>query len=199
MFLHSPCLLVANAREVAERKETLRLGQHLFQTMITQRSCNTDEGRAFVRQSSCSGRSACLCTCACRLACRRPLLFCELSLLVSLTPLHSEQCRMHVSDGCGVKHLVQLRLRGAPPAVLTVQLQYLTSHPSSSAVQKILDGIDMVCFSLHAVCSNTQSGPLQCPGLSAGCDSLMLLVLTPVHAVGTTQTKPSASCPSYKG
>lgn len=66
------------------------------------------------------------------------------------TQTRIEQCCMHVSGGCGVKHEVQCQLRGAPPAVVTVQLQWLTSGPNSTAVQKILERIDMVCFSLHA-------------------------------------------------
>lgn len=65
--------------------------------------------------------------------------------------------------------VVQRRLQEAPPAVWTVQLRCESSRPSSNAIQHTLEGIDMVRFSLHAVCSNTQSGPLQCPRLSTGC------------------------------
>ena len=76
---------------------------------------------------------------------------------------------MRVSGGCGDMRVVQRRLQEAPPAVWTVQLRCESSRPSSNAIQHTLEGIDMVRFSLHAVCSNTQSGPLQCPRLSTGC------------------------------
>ncbi len=78
------------------------------------------------------------------------------------TPLHIEQCCMRVSGGCGVKRKVQRTLQEPPPAVVTVQLQWEFDSPSSIAVQKTLEDINMVHFSLHDVCSNTQSGPLQC-------------------------------------
>ncbi len=73
---------------------------------------------------------------------------------------------MHVSGGCGVKHVVQRTLQESPPAVVTVELQWESDTPSSDAVQETLGCIDMVRFSLHDVCSNTQSGPLQYPRLS---------------------------------
>ncbi|KAL0020049.1 hypothetical protein WJX77_009271 [Trebouxia sp. C0004] len=81
--------LEAIASQLALREPPVRMGQHLFQTCSTQKSCNTDEG------------------------------------------------------GCGDMHVVQHRLQGAPPAVVTVQLVWEADSPSSSAVQKTLGCIDL--------------------------------------------------------
>ena len=85
--------------------------------------------------------------------------------------------------------VVQRSLTEPPPAVFTVQLKCHSHVTTADEVQQTLKGIDEVRFSLYTMCSNTQSGSLQCPGLSTGSNSLMLLVLTPVHAVDTIQTK----------
>ncbi len=41
-------MLEATASEVVPRKPPVRMGQHLFQTVSTQKSCNTDEGTALI-------------------------------------------------------------------------------------------------------------------------------------------------------
>lgn len=119
------------------------------------------------------------------------LAFCQVTpLLLSLslclwltddasTPLHIQQCCVHVSGGCGGMQVVRRSLTEPPPAVFTVQLKCHSHVTTADEVQKTLKGIDEVSFSLYTMCSNTQSGSLQCPGLSTGSNSLMLLVLTP--------------------
>ena len=96
---------------------------------------------------------------------------------------------MRISGGCGDLQVVQRSLTEAPPAVFTLQLKCQSYVTTADEVQQTLKGIDVVRFSLYTMCSNTQSGSLQCPGPSTGENSLMLLVRTPVHAVRTTQTQ----------
>ena len=68
-------MVEATASQVVLRELPLRMGQHLFQTVQTHKSCNTEEGTAFASQGNGSGLSACLCVCACPWRLQPPLRF----------------------------------------------------------------------------------------------------------------------------